>query len=144
MNQALNQLDLSKVRKRIAVIEDDESIHGLIRSSLELALENVEFLKFRNAREAIYELWEKEALASPKVDLFFLDIFLDEKTNGIDVLEYCQFVPENVPIVIMSSNFDPENVGRISQMKTGSRPIFLQKPFAPLDVVHLTQWILKD
>lgn len=128
-------------KKRVAIIEDDNAIQSLIKSSLEMAFNSTEILHFKNAREAIFEIWEREITDTKEIDLIFLDIFLDDKTNGLDILEYCQFIPDDVTVVLMSSNFSDEQMDRI--LKLNIEPILLKKPFTPRDVVYLTEWCFR-
>ena len=134
------QVSLDK--KRIAIIEDDDAIQSLIKTSLEMAFNNeTEILRFKNAREAIFEIWEREITDNMEIDLLFLDIFLDDKTNGLDILEYCQFIPEDVTVVLMTSNFSEEQLDRILHLNI--EPILLKKPFTPRDIVYLTEWCFR-
>lgn len=123
---------------KIAVIEDDLSIYSLIEQAVQSSMTDVDFMKFTNAHDAIYDLWENGFVVHPKIDLLFLDIHLAGKTNGLDILEYCQYLPENVPVVLMSSEFTPEQVDTISKMRI--KPVLLRKPFGPAEIISLARW----
>jgi CheY-like chemotaxis protein len=153
MLQPISNLYSTINSARIAIIEDDDSIQSLIDASVQLTIENTQVLKYSNAKDAIYNLWEKDKEESKSrgpsdividksvLDLLFIDIFLDDKSSGFDVLEYCQNLTEKLPIVLMSSQFSKEQLEKIE--KFNFEPILLQKPFEPQDIVLLTNWLLK-
>ncbi len=126
-------------RLKIAIIEDDVSIHDLIMGSIQMEFENVEGLKFSNSQDAIHELWQNHLTNAPHLDVLFLDIFLDNQTSGFDVLEYCQFIPQNIPVILMSSQFTSHQLEKVSKMK--SPPILLRKPFKPTELLQLIKWV---
>ncbi len=126
----------------LAIVEDDESIQSLISSSLLSTIENVNIIKFKNGREAIYELWEKDSGLFSTLDGLFLDIYLEDNTSGLDILDYCQFVPSNIPIVLMSAYFNGEHLNSIAKLEKD--PILMRKPFFPQDVINLSNWLFNS
>lgn len=139
MIQPLRHEQNAPQKARVAIIEDDRSIQNLIIGSLLLEIESIDAIKFSNARDAIHELWEKNMIGPPNIDALFIDIFLEDQTSGIDVLEYCQFIPKDIPIVLMSSQFTDEQLSVIAQFST--TPVLLRKPFGPEEIIQLTKWI---
>ncbi len=140
MVQTAQQLTTTVPEKlRIAIIEDDASVHDLILGSIQLEFENVEGLKFSNSQDAIHELWQNHMISPPHLDALFLDIFLDNQTSGIDVLEYCQFIPQSIPVILMSSQFTSQQLEKVSKMRTP--PVLLRKPFKPAEVLQLIKWV---
>lgn len=126
----------------LAIIEDDDSIQHLISSSLQSTNNNLNIIKFKNGREAIHELWEKDLTTLAELDGLFLDIYLEDSTSGLDVLEYCQYLPKNVPIVLMSAHFNGDHLHSIGKLQRD--PILMRKPFFPRDVVNLSNWLFNQ
>ncbi len=125
----------------VAIVEDDNAIQNLIATSLLSTLDNVNIMKFKNGREAIHELWEKDLTQLAQLDGIFLDIYLEDKTSGLDILDYCQYLPKNIPIVLMSAYFNGEHLNSIAQLERD--PILMRKPFFPQDIINLSQWVFE-
>lgn len=133
--------NLKENKYKIAVIDDDIAIQSLIQLSVENTFDEVEMVKFGDAQQTIYELWEADPLSFPHIDLLFLDIHLENKTNGLDIMEYCQYIPKEMPIVLMSSSFSNEQLKQISRMSID--PILLIKPFGPTEIIGMAKWIFR-
>lgn len=140
LSSLINQ-ERSNEKYRIAIIDDDTSIQNLVQMSVRAALKDVELLKFGDARETIFELWESSPAHLEELDLLFLDIHLNNMTNGMDILEYSQYIPQNLPVILMSSTFSLEQLEAIEKMKVP--PALLRKPFGPTEIIGMTKWIFQ-
>ncbi len=139
MGQSIVKLQNEKLPKyRIAVIDDDATVQGLIQFFVEIVLGQVEILKFADARETIFELWEASPIGARPVDLVFLDIHLENRTSGLDILEYLQYVPTSIPVVMMSSSISREQMDFISRKRV--KTTFLKKPFGLSEIMGVTRW----
>lgn len=132
--------DVSKIPSKtsIAIIEDDSSIQNLIVGSLLLRVDEVEAFQFKSAEGALNELWVKGTI-SPKIDVLFVDMVLEDQISGIDILEYCQSASKDTLVVLMSSQFTNDHLNKISNLK--APPILLKKPFSSEQIVQMTRWI---
>jgi DNA-binding NtrC family response regulator len=125
---------------RIAIIDDDSSIQKLIQMSIESTLCGVDLVQFGDARETIFELWESSLVEINQLDLLFLDIHLNNETNGLDILEYSKYISKNIPVVLMSSYFSQDHLNEV--LKMNKEPILLRKPFAPTEIISTTRQAL--
>lgn len=112
-------------KRRVLVVDDDESVCELVRTVLEL-----EGFEVADARHVI----EAERLIGERVpDAIVLDIGLP----GIDGLFYCQRLRENpatrtVPIVVISGSREAG-----ARAKAAGANAYLRKPLDPLELLPL-------
>lgn len=118
--------DMELEDKKIMVIDDDPSIHHLIKVVLEG--EGVEILGPDSPRDA------GGAGAGRKPDLIILDLMLPE-VSGLEILEKLKEDEEtrNIPVIILS----------VSNLKTDAEraralgaDLYVHKPFRPEELVQ--------
>ena len=108
---------------RILVVDDDENLRALLRTSFEMADVAVE--EAENATEAAKRIAERH----PDV------IVLDVGMPGVDGITFCRGLKSDprtrdIPVVLLTGNADAELAGW--QAGAGA---FLRKPFSPLSLL---------
>ena len=115
---------------RISIVDDDEIIQELIRSSF--ADTRVQIHAYENGRVF---LDDKDALDS---DLVFLDLMMPEM-NGFQVLDRLKANEQRLPIIVLSALSKRETVLQALQMGVSS---YIIKPIKPQDVRNKASEIL--
>lgn len=107
---------MSKLQKKILLIEDDTQIARFVE--LELEHEGYQVEKFDNGYDGVNILKEED------FDLLLLDIMLP----GIDGIEVCRQVREfsDIPIIMLTAKSELEN--KVEGLDTGADD-YLTKPF---------------
>ena len=107
---------MSKLQKKILLIEDDTQIARFVE--LELEHEGYQVKKFDNGYDGVNILKEEE------FDLLLLDIMLP----GIDGIEVCRQVREfsDIPVIMLTAKSELEN--KVEGLDTGADD-YLTKPF---------------
>ena len=103
---------------RVVVIEDDVALQGLIRESMQQVSRSTDLSAFVSAEEAIHSLWQHGLNDEAPVDILFLDVFLQGEGSGLDVLEYVSYLPSDVTVVLMSSDFSATQLAEITKLAT--------------------------
>ncbi len=115
---------MSKVKKRIVVVEDE----ALIADHIEMLLtkEGYDVPAVIDNSEDLFSFLSKD-----KVDLLLLDINLQGSLDGVDIAHHVnkQF---KTPIVFLTSNTDKKTIDRV---KLTSPAGFIAKPYTLADLV---------
>ncbi|HKC19112.1 MAG TPA: HD domain-containing phosphohydrolase [Candidatus Dormibacteraeota bacterium] len=119
-------------KRRVLVIDDDELLCELIRTTFEL--EGFEVATARDVIEA------ERALAKSRPDAILLDIGLPG-IDGVFYLERLRETPHTsrIPIVAISGS---EEAGRAAS--AAGAEAFLRKPFSPLELLGLVAPLVKQ
>jgi response regulator RpfG family c-di-GMP phosphodiesterase len=112
---------------RILVVDDDENLRALLRTSFELA--DIEVEEAENATEAARRIAERH----PDV------IVLDVGMPGVDGITFCRGLKSDprtrdIPVALLTGNADAELTGW--QAGAGA---FLRKPFSPLALLTVVE-----
>lgn len=115
--------------KKILVVEDDNTIHNLIKELLEK--ENYIVRNAYSGKEAL------EILNSEKIDLILLDLMLPEITGEEIVKE----IRTNIPIIVISAKISPED--KVSVLLDGAND-YITKPFDKNELLARIQVQLRE
>lgn len=114
-----------KIKKRILIIEDEESLVDLLTAKLKKEGYNVESA---HDGEAGYN-----KIAKTKPDLILLDIVMP-KMDGYEVLEKMNEENVNIPVIIISNSGQPVEIEKTK--KLGAVGHLIKTEFSPLDVLN--------
>lgn len=114
---------------RILIVEDDESIRGLIRMTL--SMENYDTEEADNGQTA-YELIQDEAF-----DLILLDIMLP----GMDGYQLLQKVKgKEIPVIFLTAKISVQD--KVFGLKMGADD-YITKPFEPIELLARIETVLR-
>ncbi|MGZ4135448.1 MAG: response regulator transcription factor [Tumebacillaceae bacterium] len=121
---------MEETKKKIYVVDDDETIRLIITRYLES--EGYEVRGFPNGDEAL------KAYINIKPDMFILDIMMP----GIDGFELCRRIraESQIPIIMVSAKDD--EVDRIVGLELGSDD-YLSKPFSPRELLARVKTVFR-
>ena len=115
----------------ICYVEDEKDLSSLVKVYLEKAGYNV--VCFSRGEDAINYI-------SNKVDLWILDIMLDDDVNGYDIIKAVRQKNSVVPIIFTSAR--DQDLDRILGLELGSDD-YITKPFSPKELVLRVNNIIK-
>ena len=115
----------------ICYVEDEKDLSSLVKVYLEKAGYNV--VCFSRGEDAINYI-------SNKVDLWILDIMLDDDVNGYDIIKAIRQKNSVVPIIFTSAR--DQDLDRILGLELGSDD-YITKPFSPKELVLRVNNIIK-
>lgn len=115
----------------ICYVEDEKDLLSLVKVYLEKAGYNV--ICFSRGEDAINYI-------SNKVDLWILDIMLDDDVNGYDIIKAVRQKNSVVPIIFTSAR--DQDLDRILGLELGSDD-YITKPFSPKELVLRVNNIIK-
>ena len=115
----------------ICYVEDEKDLSSLVKVYLEKAGYNV--VCFSRGEDAINYI-------SNKVDLWILDIMLDDDVNGYDIIKAIRQKNSVVPIIFTSAR--DQYLDRILVLELGSDD-YITKPFSPKELVLRVNNIIK-
>ncbi len=115
----------TKTKKRILIIEDEESLVDLLTAKLKKEGYSVEFAY---DGEAGYN-----KIKEIKPDLILLDIVMP-KMDGYEVLEKMNEEKVNIPVIIISNSGQPVEIEKTK--KLGAIGHLIKTEFSPLDVLN--------
>lgn len=115
----------------ICYVEDEKDLSSLVKVYLEKAGYNV--ICFSRGEDAINYI-------SNKVDLWILDIMLDDDVNGYDIIKAIRQKNSVVPIIFTSAR--DQDLDRILGLELGSDD-YITKPFSPKELVLRVNNIIK-
>lgn len=115
----------------ICYVEDEKDLSNLVKVYLEKAGYNV--VCFSRGEDAINYI-------SNKVDLWILDIMLDDDVNGYDIIKAIRQKNSVVPIIFTSAR--DQDLDRILGLELGSDD-YITKPFSPKELVLRVNNIIK-
>ena len=117
--------------KRIMLVEDESSLHDLLKLNLELDGNKVVGVK--DGETAIKKFNDQQ------FDLVILDVMIPG-INGLNVCESIRLKDGNVPILFLSAKSRPED--RIAGLKKGADD-YLTKPFSIREFIARVKAILR-
>ena len=114
---------------RILIVEDDESIRGLIKMTL--SMENYDTEEADNGQTA-YELLQEETF-----DLILLDIMLP----GMDGYQLLQKVKgKEIPVIFLTAKISVQD--KVFGLKMGADD-YITKPFEPIELLARIETVLR-
>lgn len=108
---------------KILVLEDNERLCSVIKSAL--SKENYKVDIYNDGQEAL------EALANG-YSCFLLDINVPS-IDGISILESIRMIHKDIPVIIMSSNYDLDNIQTSYEVGCND---YLKKPFFMYELIQ--------
>ena len=115
----------------ICYVEDEKDLSSLIKTYLEKA--GYEVVCFSNGKDAIDYI-------GGKVDLWILDIMLEDDVNGYGIIKEIREKDKNVPVIFTSAR--DQDLDKILGLELGSDD-YITKPFSPKELVLRVGNIIK-
>ncbi len=115
----------------VCFVEDEINLSNLIKTYLEKAGYNV--ICFTKGSEAIKYIGNK-------VDLWILDIMLEDEISGYDVIKEIRANDENVPVIFTSAR--DQDLDKILGLELGSDD-YITKPYSSKELVLRVNKIIK-
>lgn len=109
---------------KICLVEDEMDLSNLIKLYLEK--ENYEVIQVTSGSKAIDELDKNN------IDLWILDIMLDDDVSGYDVIKVIREKNNNVPVIFTSAR--DKDIDKIIGLELGSDD-YLSKPYSTKELV---------
>lgn len=118
---------------KICLVEDEKSLNSLLTSYLEK--EKYEVINFTKGQDAL-DYIEK----NNDIDLWILDIMLEDDITGYDIIKEVRSKNEEVPIIFSSAR--DQSIDKIMGLELGGDD-YLAKPYSPKELVLRVKNILK-
>lgn len=115
----------------ICFVEDELDLANLIKTYLTKA--GYQVIHFSKGKDAI------SYIGNP-VDLWILDIMLEDDTNGYDIIKAIREVDEDVPVMFTSAR--DQDLDKIVGLELGSDD-YITKPYSPKELVLRVNNIIK-
>ena len=115
----------------ICFVEDELDLANLIKTYLTKA--GYQVIHFSKGKDAI------SYIGNP-VDLWILDIMLEDDTNGYDIIKAIREVDEDVPVMFTSAR--DQDLDKIVGLELGSDD-YITKPYSPKELVLRVGNIIK-
>ena len=115
----------------ICYVEDEKDLSSLIKTYLEKA--GYEVVCFSKGKDAIDYI-------GGKVDLWILDIMLEDDVNGYGIIKEIREKDKNVPVIFTSAR--DQDLDKILGLELGSDD-YITKPFSPKELVLRVGNIIK-
>jgi CheY-like chemotaxis protein len=119
----------------ILLVEDEEMVRRSTTTMLQR--HGYRVLEARHGEEAL-DLWQTH---SGEVDLLLTDVVMSQGLDGFVLSEHLRRTNPRLRVVLMSG-YSTEALSRDSESAPGTR--FLQKPFAPLELLRTLRTLLDD
>ncbi len=117
---------------KICLVEDEESLNNLMKSYIEKeGYQVIQFFKGTNALEYI---------GKEKIDLWILDIMLNDAISGYDLIKKIREFDSKVPVIFTSAR--DQDLDKILGLELGSDD-YVTKPYSPKELVLRINNILK-
>lgn len=117
---------------KICLVEDEESLNNLMKSYIEKeGYQVIQFFKGTNAFEYI---------GKEKIDLWILDIMLNDAISGYDLIKKIREFDSKVPVIFTSAR--DQDLDKILGLELGSDD-YVTKPYSPKELVLRINNILK-
>ena len=118
---------------KIALVEDEKDLNKLIKNYLEK--EDYEVISFTKGEDALAFIEDKN-----DVQLWILDIMLEDDITGYDIIKKIKEKNEEIPVIFSSAR--DESIDKIMGLELGSDD-YLAKPYSPKELVLRVKNILK-
>lgn len=115
---------------KICLVEDEKSLNNLITSYLNK--EGYEVISFTKGSDAINYL--------KKVDLYILDIMLDDDVSGYDIIKNIREKDSVVPVIFTSAR--DKDIDKIIGLELDADD-YLTKPYSPKELVLRVNKLIK-
>ena len=115
----------------ICYVEDEKDLSSLIKTYLEKA--GYEVICFTKGKDAIDYI-------GGKVDLWILDIMLEDDVNGYGIIKEIREKDKNIPVIFTSAR--DQDLDKILGLELGSDD-YITKPFSPKELVLRVGNIIK-
>ena len=115
----------------ICYVEDEKDLSSLIKTYLEKA--GYEVICFSKGKDAIDYIGDK-------VDLWILDIMLEDDVNGYGIIKEIREKDKNIPVIFTSAR--DQDLDKILGLELGSDD-YITKPFSPKELVLRVGNIIK-
>lgn len=115
----------------ICYVEDEKDLSSLIKTYLEKA--GYEVICFSKGKDAIDYI-------GGKVDLWILDIMLEDDVNGYGIIKEIREKDKNIPVIFTSAR--DQDLDKILGLELGSDD-YITKPFSPKELVLRVGNIIK-
>ncbi len=115
----------------ICYVEDEKDLSSLIKTYLEKA--GYEVVCFSKGKDAIDYI-------GGKVDLWILDIMLEDDVNGYGIIKEIREKDKNIPVIFTSAR--DQDLDKILGLELGSDD-YITKPFSPKELVLRVGNIIK-
>lgn len=135
--------EMSQMRQRsILLVEDNQTNVLLIRRAIGKVERNIQIQAVENGEAAVHYLQAKRTQSSSEVmpDLVLTDIKMP-RMNGMELLAWIKQQPEwaNLPVVILSSSGDPEEIDQAMELGATS---YIIRPGSTSELVEAMRQIL--
>ena len=117
----------------IALVEDEQDLNKLLKNYLEK--EGYKVYTFTKGQDALTFIEENN-----NVQLWILDIMLEDDITGYDIIKKVKEKNEEVPVIFSSAR--DESIDKIMGLELGSDD-YLAKPYSPKELVLRVKNILK-
>ena len=117
---------------KIGLVEDEKNLNSLVKNYLEK--EGYEVITFFNGED----LLNYEDLF--KVQLWILDIIIDNVINSYDIIKFIREKNKNVPVIFTSAR--DQDIDKIVGLELGSDD-YIAKPYSPRELVLRINNIVK-
>ncbi len=118
---------------KIGLVEDEESLNKLIKNYLEK--EDFEIISFTKGQDAIDYI-----NSDSSVQLWMLDIMLEDDITGYDIIKEIRQKNEEVPVIFSSAR--DESIDKIMGLELGCDD-YIAKPYSPKELVLRVKNIIK-
>ena len=117
---------------KICLVEDEESLNDLMKSYIEK--EGYQVVQFFKGTPAL------EYIGKEKIDLWILDIMLQDTISGYDLIKKIREFDSKVPVIFTSAR--DQDLDKILGLELGSDD-YVTKPYSPKELVLRINNILK-
>ncbi len=115
----------------ICLVEDEVDLSNLVKTYLENA--HYQVVTFTKGSDALHYIGQP-------VDLWILDIMLQDDVNGYDIIKAIRMVDQNVPVIFTSAR--DQDLDKIIGLELGSDD-YVVKPYSPKELVLRVNNIMK-
>jgi len=118
----------------VVSVEDNPADVRLLEEGVATVDGDIEVRVFNNGQTATQHLIGDERMATEPIDLVFLDLNIPGK-SGLEILRHLRGDPQfdTVPIVVVSSSDNPEDIQRVYEESANS---YVTKPADPDDFIQ--------
>jgi DNA-binding NtrC family response regulator len=125
-------IKMKKNRNTILLIEDEDILRITLTDELEDA--NYNIISVCNPNEAL------KTIENNQLDAVVTDFRLDDRMNGIDILEFVKKYDPSIAVVLMTAYGTVSNA--VDAMKKGADD-YLTKPFEPEELIMVLKRVIK-
>lgn len=109
---------------RICLVEDEIQLNNLIKTYIEK--EGYEVISFTNGNDAYNYIGQE------RIDLWILDIMLNDNISGYDIIKKIREIDERVPVIFTSAR--DQDLDKILGLELGSDD-YIAKPYSPKELI---------